>query len=285
MLYRIGHRTEYRFDKPVFLEPHRLLLRPLQTHRQQLLEYDIRIDPNPAGHTLFTDVENNPGQLVWFDGSHHQLHMEVLATVSVPDFNPFGFLIYPLDCARLGFRYPAGLEALLAPYLNIPVRGRPLNQKLEAIRRNSGEEVMDFINASLADLHGSIERIVREEGDPLPPEETLMSSKGSCRDITLLHMTLLRGAGLACRFVSGYLYHHGEEEDHELHAWTEVYLPGAGWVGLDPTLGLWVQADHIALAASAQPIGTMPVTGTFRGDAGASMSASVRIRRMEEGGK
>lgn len=281
MLYSIRHRTVYHFDRAVFLEPHRLLLKPVQSHRQQLRDYSIRIDPLPAGHTHLIDAENNPAQLIWFNGNHRQLVLEVQAMVSVPEFNPFDFLIYPLESARLGFRYPAGLESLLVPYLQIPGRGRHLSQRVEAIRHNNGDGVMNYINGSLADLHGRIERIVREEGEPLPPEETLLSAKGSCRDIALLHIALLREAGLASRFVSGYLYHHGEEEDHELHAWAEVYLPGAGWLGIDPTLGIWSQGDHITLATSALPAGTMPVTGSYRGDAAAVMDATVLITRLD----
>ena len=281
MLYSIRHRTVYHFDRAVFLEPHRLLLKPIQSHRQQLRDYSIRIDPLPAGHTHLIDAENNPAQLIWFDGQHEYLEIEVVAEVTVPAFNPFDFLVHPPECALLGFSYPPGLGDLLRPYMMLPGRSRSLRQKLAAIRQRTGEELLGFITGTLEDLHGSIERIVREEGAPFTPDQTLRSEEGSCRDIALLHMTLMREVGIASRFASGYLYHHGEEEDHELHAWTEVYLPGAGWLGTDPSLGLWSQGDHITLATSALPAGAMPVTGTYRGDAAAAMEATVHITRLD----
>lgn len=126
-------------------------------------------------------------------------------------------------------------------------------------------------------LHERLRRSTRPEGAPLPPIETLRRGEGSCRDIAVLFLAAARSQGFAGRFVSGYYAEPGNEGDFDLHAWSELYVPGGGWRGFDPTVGLAVAERHVSLAVGARPEQAAPVSGSFRGGGRSSMSAHVSI--------
>jgi transglutaminase-like putative cysteine protease len=131
-------------------------------------------------------------------------------------------------------------------------------------------------------LHAMLGRVERPEGEPLAPEETLRRGEASCRDQTLLFMETCRSLGYAARFVSGYYYAGPESDDHELHAWAELYLPGGGWRGFDPTSGLAAGEAHIAIAAAIQPRMAAPVSGSIRGRGSSSLHTHVALEQVSE---
>lgn len=188
--------------------------------------------------------------------------------------------------------YSPAIAAVLAPALS---SGSPKNRfdpaglaltpdnpisalSLELAREADGKTV-DFLMMLTRRLHQMIERVRRLEGPPNPPAETLVQKRGSCRDTTLLFMHVARAQGMAARFVSGYFFPAGDDspDTHELHAWAEVFLPGAGWHGFDPSVGLACADRHAALAASPDPALTIPLVGTYRGKAMAKLTATVKI--------
>jgi transglutaminase-like putative cysteine protease len=135
-----------------------------------------------------------------------------------------------------------------------------------------------LLPAVLSDhLYKTIAKVVREQGEPLRPDETLRRGEASCRDLTVLFLAVARACGFAGRFVSGYYAGVAEREEYELHAWPELYIPGGGWRGFDPTAGLAVAGRHVALAYAPTADLAMPVQGSYRGDAAAHMSTEVEI--------
>jgi transglutaminase-like putative cysteine protease len=133
----------------------------------------------------------------------------------------------------------------------------------DSLVAQAGNDAQTFVSQLATYVHKTCRQIVREDGEPLAPKDTLARGEGSCRDLTVLYMDMARAAGFAARFVSGYLAGGNE---HELHAWAEVYLPGGGWRGFDPSLGLATADRHIAVASAATPRGAAPVTGSYRGE-------------------
>ena len=131
-------------------------------------------------------------------------------------------------------------------------------------------------------IKDSFKVVFRELGDPLTPSETIKSGEGACRDLAVLFIEACRSVGVAARFASGYLAASDVPEDHSLHAWAEVYLPGAGWRGFDPTLGLLVADAHVSLAVSSLYVGAAPLTGSFRGTgADSRMETFIEVERLD----
>jgi len=275
--FEVRHQTIYRYTAPVFQEPQVYRLRPRSDSAQRLDAYSLDIDPAPDGRTDIVDLDGNDTTEAWFSGTHDHLVLTAASTVETLRANPFDYLWR--GQAELPLEYPAGLRPALAGYRGAQVEGvvRRLGEEVaQQVRGNSQE----FVFWLARRIHGACRQIVRPEGDPLPPEATLKSGEGSCRDLTVLYMAASRAFGFATRFVSGYFYVDGAEAQ-ELHAWAEVYLPGGGWRGFDPSHGLAVADRHIALAAAADPALAAPVTGAFRGSAQAlPLEATLSITSL-----
>lgn len=272
----IRHRTEYQFDAPVFLEPHVVRLRPRGDASQRLLSYELTIDPEPTVRAENFDLDGNVVTQAWFDGTTGHLTVETLATVETLVTDPFRFLLDE-PARTLPDVYPARLRSQLAAY-------RKAQEALAA-------PVAEFAAGVAADVSGRLDEFPRlltrrlqrdhrieprPEGPPLPAETTLKERRGACRDLAVLFMECCQAAGLAARFVSGYA-HVDEATDHELHAWCEVYVPGGGWRGFDPTTGLAVADRHVAVAAAAEPVRAAPVAGSYRGSATATLVSTVDL--------
>lgn len=281
MKYRIIHQTEYNFSKPVFLEPHFLKFKPQSIANQQLLSFKLTLNPNPKGLTEISNPENNITHLSWFEGKHSLLHVNAVSEVEMNEFNPFDFLIIPEGASKIGFNYPSYLKNSLAPFsktqndLPIEIKGYA-----EKILRSANEEVLSFLSHLTTSIHSDFEKIIRVEGEALTPEETYKTKHGSCRDLAVLFIEICRAHKLAARFVSGYLFDEELEDSHELHAWAEVYLPGAGWRGFDPSIGLAVFGRHITVAASHKADLTLPVSGSYRGEASSDLKAAVEVIQL-----
>jgi transglutaminase-like putative cysteine protease len=153
----------------------------------------------------------------------------------------------------------------------------------ETIAREVDGRTLPFLTALCGRIHDTCAYVIREDGDPLPGEETLARGAGSCRDLAVLFMDACRARGIAARFVSGYQEGRSPQDRSDMHAWSEVYLPGGGWRGYDPTLGLAVADRHIALASAAVPQLAAPISGSFRGaDVSTSFQAKIEIRSLPE---
>jgi transglutaminase-like putative cysteine protease len=280
MLFTIDHTTEYRFTRPVFFEPHQLRFCPRTDGSQRLARFELRIDPAPAGTTQALDADGNLVTVAWFSELHDRMTLRASSEVETLRENPYDFLITPLN-HRLPIGYQPWEIALLGPALRrsaVPIHVDPAWELAEQLREASRGEIVPFLSRLSETISHRFKVVHREEGAPWPPATTIEQRQGACRDLAVLWIDVCRSVGLASRFVSG--YHEGDRDRDKtfLHAWCEVYLPGAGWRGFDPTNGLAVADRHVTVAASAAPQHAAPVTATYRGsNVEAEMYADVMV--------
>ena len=273
MQLHVRHDSEYTYDSPVALGPQTLYLYPRTYPYQRLLTYNLHIDPQPARIVRNVDVEGNIQQLAYFNRPTSHLRVTADIELQSDEFNSLDFVLFPFETKRLPFRYPKEIDDLLHPYLNRAGVSDRVESWARQVAAGAGWHTMGFLTA----LNQTIRQFtyeVREEGAPFPPEQTLIGRKGSCRDYTTLFMAACRSLGLAARFVSGYLFGN-PQQDHQLHAWVEVYLPGAGWRGFDPTEGSVVVNRHIFLTSTAKPELAAPIRGAFQGKARSTLRSEL----------
>jgi uncharacterized protein (DUF2126 family)/transglutaminase-like putative cysteine protease len=269
----LNHVTHYRYDRPINLGPQVVRLRPAPHSRTRILSYSMRVEPATHFINWQQDPQNNYlARLVFPDKTtSFRIEIDLVAEMSV--LNPFDFFLEP-SAEHFPFTYDDSLAHELAPYRLKGELTPLLRQYLDTISREK-KQTTHFLVELNQRLQGDIGYLIRMEPGVQTPEETLTNRSGSCRDSGWLLVQILRHLGFAARFVSGYLIQlkpdvksldgpSGTEVDFtDLHAWCEVYLPGAGWIGLDPTSGLLAGEGHIPLACSPDPSSAAPVTGAL----------------------
>ena len=279
----IRHVTAYYYSEPVFLEPHYLRLVPLQRPYLSVENFKIKVDPVPAGCARTLDIFDNPTEQAWFNDMYDNLCITAEMTVHTRGFNPFEFLQHPLTHLRSREIYSKDLETALGPFLDF--RQANITQEIEALlaqlKEESNHDILKFITLLLDHIYQEWDHQVREHADVWDPQFCYEQKKGSCRDLAWMMINMLRSVGLASRFVSGYSFNPELEEGHELHAWLEVLIPGGGWIGVDPGLGLFANDHFVPLAVGSKPKHTMPVTGVFRGSATASLESQLEVKKLE----
>jgi uncharacterized protein (DUF2126 family) len=274
----LEHRMSYQFDRAVRLSPHIVRLRPAPHCRTPILSYSLRV--TPADHFINWQQDpfgNHLARLV-FPQPARQLTVTVDLVADLVIVNPFDFFVEE-RAARYPFAYDPALGRELAAYFSVdepsPVLGRWLQDRS---RRPDwpgpdGQAIVEFLVALNQLVSRSVVYTTRLEPGVQTPDETLEKGLGSCRDSAWLLVQVLRRLGFAARFVSGYLVQLRADETPldgpagpaadftDLHAWAEAYLPGAGWVGLDPTSGLLAGEGHIPLVCSPHPSTAAPISG------------------------
>ena len=287
----LTHKTTYAFDRLVQIFPHTIRLRPAPHCRTPILNYSLNIEPKDHFINWQQDPFGNYLARLVFPEKKDKLSINVELIADMVVINPFDFFL-DKDCRHFPFHYSDQLTKELSPYLQ-KLEGTPLfNAYLAQIPRDK-MSTNDFLVLVNKQLQATIGYTIRMESGIQTPEETLSKKTGSCRDTAWLLIQLLRHLGLAARFTSGYLVQLkpdekplegpvGAKEDFtDLHAWCEVYLPGAGWVGLDPTSGLFATEGHIPLACTPDPVSAAPITGETE-KAQVEFSFSNEVRRFHE---
>lgn len=279
MLYKINHTTRYEYNKRVFLEPHILRLIPRNDPVQTLHEFSYHINPEPVDKSFNLDIDGNNNITIWFNDVHKYFEIKTVCRVETKRTNPFDFIVTDVEAIKLPVKYPREYEDVLKPYiLNYTKPTKNLVEFANSILKNSSASTMCFLFNLSSNIHQNFEKTERKFGLPYPFEKTLKEKKGSCRDLTVLFIEACRVFGLAARFVSGYHLSDNPNEQNNLHAWAEVYLPGGGWRGYDPSLGLAVSSYHVALASGYHPSLAAPVSGSYRGtDISAELSYEIQF--------
>ena len=267
----LRHSTHYDFDKPVAVAPHQIRLKPAPHCRTPIEAYSLTITGGEYFINWQQDPFGNHVARVVFPEKISKLHVDVELIVPMTVVNPFDFFVEEY-AEQIPFDYPVALRKELGPYLEATTAGPLLKKWLTSVSREK-KPVTDFLVAINQRLSNDIEYLIRMEPGVQSAEETLKLKRGSCRDSAWLLVEIFRHLGLAARFVSGYLIQltadvkaldgpSGTEVDFtDLHAWTEVFIPGAGWIGLDPTSGLFAGEGHIPLAATPEPSSAAAITG------------------------
>lgn len=279
--YGILHRTYYNFASSVRLGPHTLLMRPRENHQLRIEVATLKTTPE-ASLRWHRDVEDNSVATATFDEPAPQLLIESHVVVQQYNQAPLDFVVadhatdYPLT-------YRPEELAVLSPYMQAAAQTETERTRLtEWIRSvwKPGERIQTYclLQRLASIIQQTVSYQLREEPGVQTAAFTLEHRTGSCRDSALLFMEAARGLGLAARFVSGYLNSPPSELNFgATHAWAEVFLPGAGWTGFDPSIGKIVGTDHIAVAVARLAESVPPVAGSFFGPPGATSSVGVWV--------
>ena len=272
----IYHKTHYSYDRPVILGPQVIRLRPAPHSRTRVISHALKVSPtkhfvnhqqDPYGNWLARFVFPEPVR-------EFKIEVDLVADMSV--YNPFDFFVE--DFAEdFPFDYPKDLQEDLVIYRQPEAQGKLFDRFVASVPRKT-VRIVDFLVGLNGRIAEEVDYTIRLEPGVQTPEETLTKQSGSCRDSSWLLVQVLRHLGLAARFVSGYLIQltpdlkaldgpSGTDVDFtDLHAWVEVYVPGAGWIGLDPTSGLLTGESHIPLAATPHYRSAAPISGGFTAD-------------------
>ncbi|MBF0631018.1 MAG: transglutaminase family protein [Magnetococcales bacterium] len=268
----VHHHTHYRYDRLIMLSPHVFRLRPAPHCRTPIESFSLKVQPDTHFINWHQDPFGNFIARMVFPERCRELVIDVELILNMVTINPFDFFLE--EYARtVPFTYEKGLLRELAPYLVIDEERSLLLEWMKGLKPEPEEGTIDFLVRVNRRVWREISYTIRLEAGVQKVEETLAKKTGSCRDSAWLLVQIMRQLGLAARFVSGYLIQltadeksldgpSGPEQDFtDLHAWCEVFVPGAGWVGLDPTSGLFAGEGHIPLACTPHYESAAPVSG------------------------
>lgn len=281
MRYHISHTTTYQYSQPIKLAAHTVRLCPRSDGSQKLKQFAVDIFPQPDKIADILDIEGNTCLCLWFpDEAITELKIHTEADVETLRTNAFDYLSEPWAIAA-PIDYPTSLLAHLTPYLRPALATCPSPQVVEFAQELLHEvqgNVGLFLSQLTQTIYQQFQYFHRPVGHPVSGSITLAQKSGSCRDFAVLYMEACQAVGLAARFVSGYQEGDEDQDSRELHAWPEVYIPGGGWRGFDPTHGLAVCDRHVPLAAAAHPANAAPVSGTLKPGFAASSTLDYQIQ-------
>ena len=276
---RIIHETQYFYSQPVQFGPHRVLMRPREGHDLRIVGSRIEIEPKASVRWL-RDIENNSVAILSFSEPADRLRVFAEIDVDLSEDNPIECLIEP-SAREYPFQYPQHEQVALVPYRlpSYPYDGPALHNWLyESYRTGQAIDTFEMLMNLNTRIFEYLQYNERHEAGVQCPNETLTKKTGSCRDYAVLMMEVARYLGFGARFVTGYIQ-MAEGQHGATHAWTEIYLPGAGWRGFDPTNNKLAGSEHISVAVAREQENAAPVSGSWSGpsDAFERMEVSVQV--------
>jgi transglutaminase-like putative cysteine protease len=277
MKINVTHSTIYHYDFPAILEPHIFRLRPRTHGAQRLLAFELQIAPLPAGTTECLDQDGNLALNAWFNAPTTELNVQSRFTAEMLRENPFDYVIIG-ESLNLPLSYRKPLSAALASYRNNAHVAEPVKQLANSVAAGSQWNSLTFLLMLSQQIVQSCRQVIRPTGPPWPSHQTLSQREGSCRDLAVLFCDACRVMGIAARFVSGYECASANSRNPYMHAWAEVYLPGIGWRGYDPSRGLAVSNSHVAVAAGVDSELAAPVAGWYSGGSPSHMEATLSLQ-------
>jgi len=287
----LHHRTSYRYDRPITLGPQSVRLKPAPHCRTPILSYSLKVEPAEHFINWQQDPQGNYSARLVFPKPTRVFSVEVDLVAEMTVFNPFDFFLDP-TAEKIPFSYEPKLAVELTPFLRKDAPTPAFEAFISTIDLTQRSSI-DFLVALNLRVNRAVRYIIRMEHGVQSADQTLTLGSGSCRDSAWLLVQVLRHIGLAARFVSGYLVQlrpdvkpaegpAGASQDFtDLHAWCEVYLPGAGWIGLDPTSGLLAGEGHLPLACSPEPSSAAPISGAVE-KCQSTFEYAMNVRRILE---
>lgn len=269
MVLEIHHQSSYSYDSLVFLEPQHFYFHPLHRSYLKLLSFELSTDPKPKLFSERLDLENNTFHQYWFDESLANLVITASIKVETAPFNAFKFLE----------ETQAKTEEIHAQqlYLNkLQLSSALVNWSDKIYQQN--DQTISFLSELCTSINKQWDHRARYDNSLDHPDDCFDKKEGSCRDLSWMLIQLLRHHGMPARFVSGYSFNEELGEGHELHAWVEVFVNGAGWLGVDPSSGLFTTELYIPVATSYHPTNTLPVQGAYRGSAESKLETKVEVK-------
>lgn len=260
----IRYETEYSYDEPVGFSPHDVRLFPRTGRFARVTNLDFKARPD-ATVRFSQDVFDNTVASCYFPEKSHRLHLQLSIDLELEERDPFHFLLENY-AADLPFSYEPLLGPVLAPYRERQTNGVLKIGTWKAPSEDTPRSTVSALVALNQTIHECIGYERREEGVARDPFETLRLARGACRDVAVLLAEMLRDMGLAARLASGYLREADSEKrraEGSLHAWTEVFLPGAGWIGLDATNGIFCNHNFFTAAVGLTPADITPISGAY----------------------
>ncbi len=281
MHFTIRHNTHYRYSSPVQFGPHRLRFHPRDDGAQRVTSHQLSISPTPLGRNEYLDLEGNRVTQVWFEEETDHFDIEVTMQVETLRRNALDFILMP-EAVALPINHEHDVICARA-YLERIEPDDAVTAFAAELSLAVNRDTLLFINDLNRQLFADYLHIHRDTGAPQSPAHTLQSRSGACRDLAVLFVDCCRSEGIAARFASGYQKGDLQSERRHLHAWPEVYLPGAGWRGFDPTHGEAIADTHVTIAAAAHSRDTMPVSGSFVGNGSTStLNYTLDIQVQED---
>jgi len=278
MICKIEHVIEYCYSNDVGFSPHLVRMIPKSDAYVSLLEFSIAVEPEPEVKRIFRYHDGSIFCNMVFSEKSKFMKISSISKVKMDKYNPYEFIIFPLEYCNIPFTFFDYELKENFTFYDFYIDSSVFNYAW-SIAENSKFMTIDFLDALLKKIHDEIVYQFRESGMPFSSELTLENKKGSCRDITALFIACCRSLKIPSRFVSGYYLSpqtFSGKEILELHSWAEVYVPGAGWIGYDPTNGVLCCGQHLSVTSSFIYKKTLPVEGNVIGNATSSMNYSLK---------
>ena len=285
MQLTVIHDSHYRYEIPVSLSPHLLYLRPRQNSSQRVSDFAITVSSGAILSNVIDPLDNDLVQ-AFFPADTDRIDVRTAFQVETLNPNPFNFVLQG-NAMQYPFDYDRAFATALTPYRLPPFDDTQAQIKywLDENFAAPPAETVEFLSELIQVLFQTIEYHHRDELGIQTSIETIQGNRGTCRDFAVLFVEICRYLGFAARFVSGYLFTPSDKADlaaNSMHAWTEVYLPGAGWKGLDPTHGVWCDDCYIAVAHGAQAQSVNPVQGNYfsKKSVASQLDATVTVTQV-----